>query len=227
MEKLASTPGKANNVLGVLRALSKWGVSHDHDIDGLLTTDIETYEQKNGHKPWTEKQIRYVHDHATGVFRRHLLLALYTGQRGSDVVRLGWNDIDEGGFSLRQKKTGVVPWCPIVHELATEIATWERVPGPFVRQKSGKPYTRKLFSTHYDKWRANVPELEGASLHGLRATAVVRLRREGCTTLQIQDIVGMSLPMIERYCRFADKKANGKAVLHSLEERRRNTTVKR
>ena len=36
------------------------------------------------------------------------VLARYTGQRISDVVRLGFTDIDEGGFSLRQKKTGAV-----------------------------------------------------------------------------------------------------------------------
>lgn len=28
--------------------------------------------------------------------------------------------------------------------------------------------------------------------------------------------IGMSLPMIERYCRFADKKANGKAAVLQL-----------
>jgi hypothetical protein len=34
--------------------------------------------------------------------------------------------------------------------------------------------------------------------------------------MQIQDQVGMSLEMIERYCRFADKKANGKAAVVAL-----------
>ena len=39
------------------------------------------------------------HDHLTGMVRRGVLLMLYTGQRGSDAVRLG-------------------PWCPIMPELA-------------------------------------------------------------------------------------------------------------
>ena len=68
-----------------------------------------------------------------------------------------------------------------------------------------------------------MPELAGATFHGLRATRVVELRQRGCTTTQIQDQVGMSLRMIERYCRFADKKANGKAAVLSLAERRKNT----
>jgi hypothetical protein len=41
--------------------------------------------------------------------------------------------------------------------------------------------------------------------------------------MQIQDQVGMSLRMIERYCRYADKKANGKAAVLSLAERRKNS----
>ena len=56
----------------------------------------------------------------------------------------------------------------------------------------------------------------------LRATAVIRLRRSGLTALQIRDIIGMSPAMIERYCRFADKKASGKAVVKKLADARRN-----
>jgi hypothetical protein len=33
----------------------------------------------------------------------------------------------------------------------------------------------------------------------------------------------MSLAMIERYCRFADKKASGKASIVTLAERRKNS----
>jgi hypothetical protein len=51
---------------------------------------------------------------------------------------------------------------------------------------------------------------------------VVELRQRGATTLQIQDQVGMSPKMIDRYCRFADKKANGKAAVLALAERRKN-----
>jgi hypothetical protein len=65
-----------------------------------------------------------------------------------------------------------------------------------------------------------VPELEGTTWHGLLANRVVELRRRGLTTLQIQDLVGMSLKMVERYCRFADKKANAEATIIQMEERR-------
>jgi hypothetical protein len=52
-------------------------------------------------------------------------------------------------------------------------------------------------------------------LHGLRATACVRLLRAGANTRQIADMVGMSEPIVGRYCRFSVQKENASAaVLH-------------
>lgn len=61
--------------------------------------------------------------------------------------------------------------------------------------------------------------LEGAAPHGLRANAVIRLRGAGYTALQISDMVGMSVEMVEHYCRYADRKASGQAVLREFQER--------
>ncbi|MGB6800222.1 MAG: hypothetical protein WBE48_27530 [Xanthobacteraceae bacterium] len=103
------------------------------------------------------------------------------------------------------------------------MATWERLPGPYVRQSNGRVYGKDLLNDHFVEARDKIPELAGATFHGLRATRVIELRQRGATTLQIQDQVGMSPGMIERYCRFADKKANGKAAVIALAERRKNS----
>jgi len=70
------------------------------------------------------------------------------------------------------------------------------------------------------------PALNGAVWHGLRANAVIRLRQEGYSALQISDMVGMSTSVVERYCRHADRKAGGQAMLLALKERRSHKTVK-
>ena len=161
----------------------------------------------------------------TGALRRGYFLARYTGQRGSDVIRLGETFVDDGGFRILQQKNGRrigEIWCPIDEPLAAEMATWERAPGPYVRQANGKAYTKQLFEVHFSAARAAIPELAGVTFHGLRATRVIELRQRGATSLQIQDQVGMSLKMIERYCRFADRKASGKASVTALKEHRRN-----
>lgn len=220
MEGLSDRPGAANNFLGTMRALSTWGIARDH-FTQALTTGVEPYKKTGGHKPWTDKQLAVANEKLTGMVRRGYLLARYTGQRGSDVVRLGETFIDEGGFRLEQQKTGREIWNPIDDALAAEMKTWERVPGPYLRHARGN-YTRKVLDNHFAEQRDKIPELIGCTLHGLRGTRVIELRRAGLTPLQIQDQIGMSLAMIERYCRFADKKASGKASVVSLRERRKN-----
>jgi len=54
-------------------------------------------------------------------------------------------------------------------------------------------------------------------MHGLRGTAVVRLRRAGATTSQICDMVGMSPQMVKRYSRYSDQRENALAAVHILD----------
>lgn len=224
MDGLADRPGAANTVLGVLRALSSWGRERDH-FPHSITEGVKPYAKDGGHKPWSDGQLTAAEKHLTGMVRRAFFLARYTGQRGSDIVRLGETFVDDGGFRVSQQKTGREIWCPIDDPLAAEMSKWERRPGPYLHHASGRPFTRKILDRHFATQRDAIPELDGATLHGLRGTRVVELRRAGLTTAQIQDQIGMSLAMIERYCRFADKKASGKASVITLSERRKNGTL--
>lgn len=224
MDGFAEQPGKANTFLGTMRAMSAWGRARDF-APHSLTEGVKPYPKLGGHKPWTPEQVQCAHASLTGSVRRGVMLGLYTGQRGSDIVRLGWTDVDEGGFRIRQRKTSREVWCPIVPELAAEMASWEKRPGPFVALPNGGVYERKLLSKHFAWARDALPVMKGTTLHGLRSTAVVRLRREGLSTGQIGDIIGMSLAMIERYCRFADRKTGGQAALIHLKRNASRTDL--
>ena len=66
--------------------------------------------------------------------------------------------------------------------------------------------------------RRDNPALEplkaaGLVLHGLRATAVVRLSRLGANTRQIAELVGMSEKMVARYCRHSSQQENASAAI--------------
>jgi hypothetical protein len=219
MEGMAGTPSKANHFLSCMKSFSGWARVKDY-VAQSMTEGVRAYKVTGGHKPWTEVQIAAAKEKLTGDVRKGFLLYLYTGQRGQDVVRLGWTHIDDGGFDLGQKKTGVEVWCPIVPELAEEMARWTKAPGPFLRQPNGDVYKRKSFWRHFDEAIEKIPEIGGVTLHGLRCTAVIRLRQAGLSTGQIGDIVGMSLSTIARYCRFADRKSGGKAALIQIDDHR-------
>jgi integrase len=227
MKALADRPGTADNFLTSMQALSKWARTNDH-IDQGFTEGVAKYGSSGGHKPWTAEQIAAAKQHLTGMLRRGVLLELYTGQRGSDMVRLGPTMIDDGGFDLGWKgqvKTGVRPWVPILPELAAEMQTWEKRPGPYVLTGTGRPFSRKYFAVLFREATETIPELKNATLHGLRCTAVVNLKRAGLSPLEIADAVGMSLQTVERYLRFENKRESGKAVLVKLAEARNKTAL--
>lgn len=227
MEGMAATPGRANNVLDALRAMCRWAMGPRELLSRDPTMGVVRFAPGEGHKPWTPAQLACADDNLTGMLRRFYMLARYTGQRVSDIVRLGFTDIDEGGFSLPQKKTGVRPWCPIFPELEAAMEGWERRPGPFLLQESGRRYTPNQLWKEFDRAREALPELHGAVPHGLRANAVIRLRQHGYSVPQISDMVGLSPEMVERYCRYADRKAGGQAILSAYREGRiGNITVK-
>lgn len=223
-------PGAANNTLDALKAMCRWANGPVEMLIHDPTQGVHRFPKGRGHAPWTDEQLAFAGETFTGALRRFFFLSRYTGQRISDIVRLNPNDEDEGGFSLTQKKTGVRPWCPIFPELEAEMTTWERRPGPYLLQdegkSAGKPFSANQMWKAFDRERKRHPILEGAVPHGLRANAVIRLRLGGYSALQISDMVGMSVEMVEHYSRYADRKASGQAVLRGYRERNSKPNVK-
>ncbi|WP_238368890.1 tyrosine-type recombinase/integrase [Heliomarina baculiformis] len=223
-------PGAANNTLDALKAMCKWASGPRELLDRDPTRGVQHYQKGEGHKPWTQEQLEWAEAHFTGMLRRAFYLARFTGQRESDIIRLGPHSIDDGGFSLRQKKSGARPWCPIFSELQSEMETWDKRPGPYLLQENGrnagKPFTTNGLWKVFNRVREQNEVLSGAVWHGLRANAVIRLRQESYSHGQISDMVGMSVPMVERYCRHADRKAGGQAVLRAIRERQSAEIVK-
>jgi integrase len=217
MDRLAATPGKANSFLGAMQALNKWARQR-RLLKRSIVEDVRTFPIRGGHKPWTTTQIEVAKAKLTGSVRQGFIIYLNTGMRGVDVVRLGPTHVDDGGFDLTQKKTGLPIWVPILPDLEAEMATWEKRPGPFLRTSTGKNYIRSTFWREFKAAIKDIPELTGVTLHGLRCTAAIRLCDAGLEVPQISKIMGMTMQTIERYVRFADRKASGKAALIKLRD---------
>lgn len=222
IDGLAHVPSTANNVLAVLRAVQHWAIVHEH-FEHAFTAGIDPFPLRGGHRPWTDAQCAFAEKNFTGGLRVGYFLERFTGQRASDVVRLGPSFIDDDGFAMTQKKTRREVWIPIEPALATEMARWPKrnSPGPYLRQDDGSPVSRTLLWSWFDKMRAKHGVLAKATWHGLRATRVVELRRRGYSALQVADTVGMSPQMVERYSRFANAKESGKAAVLAMRNRQR------
>ncbi len=214
LDGFADRPGAQKTAQSVLKALEKWAVVRDL-LPQSVTTGTEAPGSDGGHAPWSDAQVALAERCARSDLARIVTLMVHTGQRGSDVVRMRWSDIEEDGASaginVVTQKTGRRLWIPLTEELRGALATWERRPPFFLvlNPFSGEAYKRELLSWHWNKERDGNAQLAGCAglaLHGLRATCVVRLRKRGATELQIENMVGMSAPMVRRYCRLADQR---------------------
>jgi integrase len=221
LDGLADRPATQWQAQGVFRALEKWAIVRDL-LPYPITTGTEATKPDGGHEPWTDEQIAIAERDAAPHIARAVTLASNTGQRGSDLVKMRWSDLEEDhgrlGINVIQHKTGVRLWIPLTQELERAIETWERRPTYLLLKPDGQPWRRSQLSDAWMKERdRKLPALAGLHLHGLRSTAVVRLRRAGATTGQIAAMIGMSEQMVNHYCRKSVQRENAMAAVVHLD----------
>lgn len=232
LDGIADRPSKQQAALSALRLVEKWAIVRDL-LARPITTGVETGESDGGHVPWGDNHVLMVERHGRQDFARLVTLGANTGQRRSDLIRMGWSDIETyngtRGIKITQKKTGREVWVPITSNLSAAMETWERKPGPFLRKLDGNLWTDDQITAAWTRHRDSNPDLEplkreGLVIHGLRGHACVRLLRAGANTRQISDMVGMSEPMVKNYTRFSDQRENATAALFHLERTGRERT---
>jgi integrase len=225
LDGMAGKPGKQAATLCAVKQVERWASVRDYVKPGF-TIGCQTEESDGGHIPWSDAEVAIAQKHARHDLARVVTLGANTGQRGSDLIRMGWSDVEvyKGvrGINVRQKKTARVLWIPIMPALAAYLDTWEKRTGPFLRKLDDQPWTREQLTAAWTREREANPELKalrdaGLVLHGLRGHACVRLLRSGFNTRQISDWVGMSEPMVKNYTRFSDQKDNALAAVHLLD----------
>ena len=226
LDGFADRPATQRYALTALKSLQKWAIVRDL-LPYPITTGVEVLGSDGGYEPWSDAQVELAERLARPHLARIITLGSNTGQRGSDLVKMRWSDIEEYGgrlgINVTQKKTGLKIWIPFTQELMRVLPTWERRPTFIALKEDGLPFTRQQLSDQWMRERDTRPALAplkeaGLVLHGLRATAVVRLRRAGASTLHIADMVGMSEQMVNRYCRFSKQRDNALAAVHHLDK---------
>jgi integrase len=215
---MAERPGAANGLLKALRVLLR------HAVDmGLLRDNLARNVRKfavnaEGFHSWTDDDLAaYEARHERGS-KAYLALSLllYTGQRRSDVVRMGWQHINGGLLSVIQDKTGVMLRVPMHPRL---VATIENTPLnnlTFLLTEAGAPFSAAGFGNWF-RDRCNEACLPHCSAHGLRKACATRLANAGCTTEQIKSVTGhKTLSEVARYTKAADQERNAKQALANL-----------
>lgn len=144
-----------------------------------------------------------------------VIVALHTGQRQGDVLRLEEGAIEGGRVAFRIGKTGARVRVPVTPQLAARLADIRaRRAGTVVTDLAlarrvvlwqGRPYSASQFGKHWRRVRAaaaeRLPGIADKLFMDLRDTAITRLALAGCTVTEVRAITGHTLETIHTVLR--------------------------
>ena len=122
------------------------------------------------------------------------LLAVWTGQRQGDLLRLTWTAYDGNNIRLKQSKGGRRVNIPVGCELKTALdnAAKAKTAVTILTTTNGTPWTSDGFRTSWGKIVVKA-KVTGLTFHDLRGTAVTRFALGGCSEAEIATFTGHSL----------------------------------
>jgi integrase len=150
------------------------------------------YRGSRAEKIWTPADEAAFLEHAPAHLHLPLLLALWTGQRQGDLLRLSWSAYDGKQIRLRQSKGGRPVVIPVGAPLKAALDAATKHSPIMLTNSDGKPWTAAGFRASWAK-ACNRAGVVGVTFHDLRGTAVTRLAICGCTEPEIVTITGHSL----------------------------------
>jgi integrase len=216
MAAKAAKPESANLLRKVLRALMQHAIEIGLRADDPIR-DVKAIRVKSdGFHSWDDGEIeQFERRHAVGSRARlALALLLFTGQRRSDVVRMGRQHIravimdgkPEQLMHVKQDKTGFELDIPVLPPLRAIIDDTPAGNLTFLTTEFGKPFTPAGFGNWF-RDQCNAAGLPHCSAHGLRKAAARRMAEWSFTAHEIAAWTGhASLREITRYTKAADQR---------------------
>jgi integrase len=179
------------------------------------------YRGSRADKIWTVDDEALFLKHAPAHLHLPLLLALWTGQRQGDLLRLPWSAYDGTRLRLRQSKTGARVVIPVGAPLKTALDSATKHGPIILTSTDNRPWTPDGFRASWRKACA-VAGVVGVTFNDLRGTAVTRLALAGCTEAEIATITGHSLrdvrSILDAHYLHRDP-ALGESAIRKLEKR--------
>jgi integrase len=192
-DKMAiKAPRGADNTLVHLARVLSWALDRGLIDLNPLQGFRRAYKADRSEKIWLPKQIARFLAVAGPELRYSLVLALHTGQRQGDLIRLPWSSYDGAAITLRQGKSGRRVYIPCTKALREMLDSMQRR-GPLVlTTKKGRAWKKRHF---HDQWFevSKKAEISDLHFHDLRGTAITMLSEAGCTVQEIASITGHSL----------------------------------
>jgi integrase len=189
-DKLAQTSlRQADYAYGTLARILSWAHNRRLISDNPCAKVGKLYHGSRASKIWHDEEVSRFLRTAPPYLRLAMLLAVNTGQRQGDLLRLPWSAYDGTVIKLRQRKTGTYVPIPVADALKDALDAAPRKCPIMLTNSDGKPWSESGFQGAWGKATMQAG-IRGLTFHDLRGTAVVTLARAGCNEVEIYSITG-------------------------------------
>ncbi|HBM62260.1 MAG TPA: integrase [Citreicella sp.] len=222
-DALQETWSKANMRVSVLSSLCRHAVDLEW-IDRNPVIDVPKLTG-GGYEPWPEAKLRAFEAACdtleASTARTAYELALGTGQRLGDCVKMRWEDFDGEYMRVVQEKTGVHVWIFCPARLRAYLAALPKRGAHILARTATEPLTKRRVQIRIEAVRDSIGAMYGAGRlvpHGWRYNAAVELAEAGCSDAEIQSVTGhKTLEMVQKYRGRASQRKRSKRAQEARE----------
>ncbi|MQU72378.1 tyrosine-type recombinase/integrase [Sinorhizobium meliloti] len=218
-----ATPHKAKHMLTTIRKMIYVALDEEW-IESDPTWKLSYRPEYTGWRAWTDaERALFEARWPLGTTPRTAYgLALWLGNRRSDVARVKWDwfDFRRGTVTIKQKKGDkelVLPITPMLREIIDPL---ERKGEYVLMTAYGKPFSEKSLTGRMADWTKSADMPKGCTMHGLRKTLGKLLAETGATTRQLMDTLGHDdIEHAELYSREAEQQRLARDAMTRLTKR--------
>jgi integrase len=220
--------GAAREFVTAAGAMFAWALDYGWDVQPNICARLRRDLPKGEWPAWSGEEVALALQHLPERLCRAIILAMYTGQRRGDLVKMTWADLNGDAMRVAQEKTQVKLAIPVLPVLKAHLEAWRatttvvdisgKAVGPILRADSGKPWKGGNLSAQLSLHLAKIDGFPpGRNVHGLRKLAAAMLAQAGCTAHEIMAITGhKTLAMVAHYTKSVDQWQAAQAAMAKL-----------
>ena len=226
-ESAASSLKTADYAWAVLARLCSWSFDRGLTDANPCERGGRLYGNSRADSVWTDDDEARILEVASPQLCLAFKVAIWTGQRQGDLLRLPWTAYDGEKIRLKQQKTGTRVSIPVSQDLkaALDDAAKAKKSTIILTNQDGHPWTESGFRASWRKACAKAG-IVGLTFHDIRGTAVTRLFAAECTEGEIAALTGHSLKDVRSILDahyFHRDPALAESAIRKLETKKRGT----
>ena len=222
-------PRAADAKLAALARVLSWGFDRGLIDRNPIERFTRAYSVDRSDIIWLPEHVDALTESAPPEIWRAMMLALHTGQRQGDLIRMTWSAYDGVALTLKQSKTGARVYIPCTTALRAMLDALPRGDAVSVLVNGqGRPWTSDGFKKAWARATSG-DRFAGLHFHDLRGTAVTMLSETGSSVQEVASITGHSLAgaqkILDSY--LSRTRHMAESAIAKLERHPRNIAAKR